>query len=61
MTDWEEKLATHKTTRKSVMKTPTSGGSRCITVEVNRITENYKTLLIDELCTWGYPALRSRG
>ena len=38
----EEKLATRKTTRKSVMKTNTSSGSRCTTVGVNKILENYK-------------------
>ena len=31
-----------KTTRKSVMKTNTGSGSRCSTVEVNKILKNYK-------------------
>ena len=42
MTVWEEKLVTRKTTRKSVMKTNTSSGSRNTTIEVNRNLKNYK-------------------
>ena len=42
MTIQEEKLVTRKTTRKSVTKTNTGGGSRSTTIEVDRNLENYK-------------------
>ena len=45
MTVWEEKLVTHKTTRKSMAKTNTSGGSQS-TTGISRTK-----IFIAEVCT----------